>query len=53
MPNNQIDAFIKIYAKENGFDLIVGTTSSGNVLYGADGIDVTEELLKALNEQYK
>ena len=50
---NQIDAFIKIYAKENGFDLIVGTTSSGNVLYGADGIDVTEEILKALNEQYK
>ncbi|MBS1636295.1 MAG: OmpH family outer membrane protein [Bacteroidetes bacterium] len=49
---NQINAFVEKYAKENNYTIIFGTTTSGNVLYGKEEIDVTEEILKALNAQY-
>lgn len=50
---NQINAFVENYAKEHGYTLIFGTTSSGNILYGKDNMDITEEILKALNANYK
>ena len=31
---NQINAFAEIYAKDKGYDLVIGTTNSGNLLYG-------------------
>ena len=30
----------------------MGTTQSGNLLYGREGLDITEELLEALNRDY-
>ncbi len=50
---NQINSFAKDYGEEHGYDVILGTTSSGNVLYGKKDLDITEELLKALNQQYR
>lgn len=49
---NQINSFTERYAKENGYDLILGTSESGNVLYGKDALDITDELLQALNKEY-
>jgi outer membrane protein len=50
---NQINAAAQEYGKENGFDLIFGTTGSGSLLYGDDAIDITNELLASLNHSYK
>lgn len=50
---NQINSFIEGYAKTHNYTLIFGTTSSGNILYGEPAIDITEEVLKQLNEHYK
>lgn len=50
---NQIDEFIKEYSKEKGYKIVVGTTNSGNLLYGDDALDITDELLEALNQNYK
>lgn len=50
---NQVNAFAEEYAKQHGYDLIVGTTTSGNVLYGTTAMDITDDLLKAMNENYK
>jgi outer membrane protein len=48
----QINSHIEEYAKANGHDLILGTTLSGNLLYGKENLDITEELLRELNLKY-
>ncbi len=50
---NQINSYIKEYGEKHGYDLILGVTMDGSVLYGKDAIDVTDEVLKGLNENYK
>ncbi len=49
---NQINSFIEEYGKEKGYTLILGTTVSGNILYGNEAEDITDDLLKALNKNY-
>jgi outer membrane protein len=51
--SNQINSFIKKYAEEQGYDIILGTTASGSILYGNKQYDITEAVIKELNEQYK
>jgi outer membrane protein len=48
----QINSFVKTYAEEHGYSMVYGTTSDGNILYGEPGLDITDELLKALNSHY-
>lgn len=50
---NQINSFVEDYAKKHHYTLIFGTTTSGNILYGEPAIDITEDVLKQLNEHYK
>lgn len=50
---NQINSFVMEYGKENGYEIILGTTLSGSLLYGDETIDITEEVLDALNRNYK
>lgn len=49
---NQVNGFVEEYGKKQGYDIILGTTLSGNLLYGREAIDITEEVLQALNENY-
>lgn len=48
----EINAYLKQYGKERGYIFILGATESGNIVYAADGTDITEEVLKGLNAQY-
>lgn len=50
---NQVNAFVETYSKKMGYDLVLGTTASGNILFAKDGLDITDEVLNALNEDYK
>lgn len=50
---NQVNAFVEEYAEKEGYDIVLGTTASGNILYAKDYMDITDEVVKALNEQYK
>lgn len=50
---NQINTFVEEYAKKQGYSLIFGTTSSGNILYGENTIDITADVLEQLNKNYK
>lgn len=45
----RVDSFVADYAKENGFNLILGTSGKGTVLYGEDSMDVTTDILEILN----
>lgn len=49
---NQINSYIGEYGEKHGFDIILGTTASGSLLYAKDKIDITEDILKGLNESY-
>jgi outer membrane protein len=50
---NQINSFVEQYAKGHHIDIVIGVTLSGNVLYGADKIDITQAILDGLNKSYK
>jgi len=50
---NQVNTFITEYGKKHGYSMIYGTNLSGNIIYGNEVYDLTEEVLKELNEQYK
>ena len=43
---------IKEYGKANGYSFILTGGEGGSVLYGKDAADVTEAVLKVLNESY-
>jgi outer membrane protein len=50
---NQVNSFVEMYALREGYDYILGTTLSGNLLFGNKSLDVTDAVVKELNEQYK
>ena len=50
---NQINVFVEEYSQQHGYDIILGTTLSGSVLYGRKTLDITDELLEALNKKYR
>lgn len=50
---NEVKDFIKSYGKKQGYDYIYGTGDAATVLYAKDGYDITEEILKELNDEFK
>lgn len=44
--------YLNDYAKENPYKIILSNTLGDNVLYGADGVDITHEIVDALNERH-
>jgi outer membrane protein len=45
---------VKEYGKNNGYNFILGTNVSiGSVLYGEEGSDLTEIIIKELDSKYK
>lgn len=49
---NKVKDFVQAYGKSNSYNFILGSNEAGSVLYGEDGSDLTQEILKALNESY-
>lgn len=43
---------IRKYGKENGFTYILGGGEGGSVLYGNDQKDLTEDIIKIVNDKY-
>ena len=50
---NQINEYIAQYAEAEGYDIVLGTTTSGNILHSVDRCDITDNIIAGLNEQYK
>jgi len=44
---------IKAYGKGKGYTYILGGGEGGSVLYGVDANDLTDEIIKILNDNYK
>jgi len=49
----KINTFIQEFGKKNNYKMILGTTNEGSVLYGRETDDMTEVVLKSLNEEYE
>ncbi len=49
---NKINLFIQDYGKEHNYIIIFGATDQGSILYGHEQKDLTEIILKELNEDY-
>lgn len=50
---SDVKKFIKNYGKEKGYDYIYGTGEAVSILYAKDQYDITKEIVKLLNDQYK
>lgn len=50
---NKVKQFLKNYGEEKGYTYILGANDGGSVLYGKNKKDITEDVLKAINENYK
>lgn len=50
---SEMKTFIKDYGKKKEYDYVYGTGAVATILYAKDSYDITDELIKALNESYK
>lgn len=50
---NQVNSFVEEYAKREGHDIVLGTTLSGNLLFGERSLDITDQVLQELNNRYQ
>ena len=49
----KVKDFVVDYGKSNGYTFILGKNEAGSVMYGESSKDITDEVLRALNDQYK
>ncbi len=50
---NTISTYLKEYSKKNNHSYVLGFSKGGGILYAKDKMDVTAEVVKGLNEEYK
>ena len=49
----KVNEYLKKYGKQKGYKIIFAATQYGNIVYAEDGIDVTDEVIKGLNAEYR
>lgn len=49
----EINAYLKTYGERHGYTIILAATEYGNLAYVDESLNITEEVLKGLNNQYK
>lgn len=49
---NRLNGYVKKYAVENNYDMILGASGNGNLMYAKDTLDITNELVAFCNSQY-
>ncbi len=50
---NKINEYLGKYNKADKYDMVIGYSKGGGVLYAKEDLDITQEVLKGLNEDYK
>lgn len=49
----KVQKFLQSYAQEEGYDYVFGYQLGGNLLYGDEIHDITEEVIDLLNKEYE
>lgn len=47
-----INAYLKEYGAKKGYDIILTATEYGNIAFAADSMNITDDVLQGLNQQY-
>lgn len=50
---NDINDFVKQFGEEKGYRMIFGANGGGNIMYGSEVSDLTNEMIKGLNAQFE
>jgi len=48
----KVKVYVQDYGKDKGYTYIFGSNESANIMYAEDGLDITQDVLKELNDQY-
>lgn len=48
----KVKDFVKGYGEDNGYTYIFGSNESANIMYAEEGLDITQDILAELNEEY-
>ncbi|GGD07600.1 OmpH family outer membrane protein [Hyunsoonleella pacifica] len=49
----RLNEYIEIFATQNGYNIVLGTNGSGNVMYAKTSINITNEILEFSNKKYE
>lgn len=49
----KVKTYVKDYGKDHGYSMVFGSNEGTTVMYAEDGMDITEEILKELNNGYE
>jgi outer membrane protein len=50
--NERLNGYIDAYAKEKGYDMIIGSGGQGNVMYVDTTLNITSDLIKYINKKF-
>ena len=50
---SRVKSFVRDYGKDNGYTFILGSNEAGSVMYGKETHDISQEIIDALNADYK
>lgn len=50
---NKVTAFLKKYGEENGLQVVLKYNAGSDVLYGVPSLDITKQVIEALNAEYR
>ena len=50
---DRITSYLKKYGQEKGIQVVLKFDASSDVLYGGEGLDISQDVISGLNEQYK
>lgn len=49
---SKVNDYVKRLGEERGYNIILAATQYGNIIYAKEDMDITDEVLKGLNEEY-
>jgi outer membrane protein len=49
----EVNTFITEYCKNKGYRIVLGITQAGNLIYAKEEIDITDEVIVAINNNYR
>ncbi len=49
---NKVNDYLKRYGKASKYKIILAATQLGSIAYADEGLDITDEVLKGLNQEY-
>ena len=50
---NKIQEYLAEYNKDDRYDMVIGYSKGGGVLYAKENLEITQEVLEGLNKNYK